>query len=395
MKQITQKILLPSLTLVMMLVTFNGCSATTQTSQTQASTPLSNQKNVPVVGNLEYQESLPLEYAKCFNVDYFKDGYLLLTIEDTQKFLVVPENQKAPAGLNDDITVLQRPFTGVYAANTPSVSLINAIGALDQVQFTGTDTKDWYIKEVAAAMTAGTLTFGGKYNTPDYEKLTAANCNLTIQSGMLDGVPDVKDKFKELGIPVLIDRSGDEAHPLARIEWLKFYAALLDVDMTVASEAFAAQTAVVDKLSKAESTGKTVAIIYISSKGQLYVRNTDDYVTKMVEMAGGKYIYDQLANTGSNSTTIEMEEFYKQAKEVDYILYMYSLGGKPSTLKELVEKNELLKDFKAVKEGHVWATCPEFFQVGDVLGYMIGDINTMLTTQDSSITQLDYINKLQ
>ena len=54
------------------------------------------------------------------------------------------------------------------------------------------------------------------------------------------------------------------------------------------------QAAYVDKISKTEKTGKSVAVFYITSKGKLYVRNADDYVAQMVELAGGKYIFDDL-----------------------------------------------------------------------------------------------------
>ncbi len=383
-----KRILIIMIVIVMTLSMFTGCDMNSKNTQ-------ANNSNTPVVGKLKYKSSLVLQYAKSFSVDYFEDGYVLLTVLDKEKYLVVPEGKDIPAGIDSGITVIKKPFTGLYVANAPSMSLINSIGALDLVKFTGTDVDDWYIEDIANAMKAGTLTFGGKYNTPNYESLMATNCNLAIQSTMLDSAPDVKDKFAELKIPVIFDKSSDEVHPLGRIEWVKFYAALLGIDMSSANRVFDNQTAVVDKLSKSENTGKTVAIFYISSKGKLYVRNTDDYVTKMVELAGGKYICDDMKNSDSNSTTMEMEEFYTKAKDADYIIYMYSLGGKPKTLADLVEKNKLLADFKAVKEGNVWATCPEFFQIGDALGNMIGDINTVLTTDDTSITNLDYLFKLQ
>lgn len=387
MKKI-RKFLIIMLVFVMTLTMFSGCGKNSEKVQ-------SANKSVPALGNLKYKSSLKLQYAKCFSVDYYEDGYVLLTNGKTEKFLIVPENMKAPSGIGSDITVLKRPFTGLYVANTPSLSLINSMGALDLVKFTGTNVKQWYVKDIVNAMKSGKLSFGGKYNTPDYENLTAAKCNLAIESTMIESAPDVKDKLKELGIPVLIDHSGEESHPLGRVEWVKFYAALLGVDMSKANKVFDAQVAVVDKLSKNQSTGKTAAIFYISSKGTLYVRNTDDYLTKMLGLAGGKYICYKLKNSGTNSTTMEMETFYTQAKDADYIIYIYSLGGEPKTLADLVAKNKLLADFKAVKEGNVWVTGPEFFQTADVIGNMIGDIHTMLTTDDASVTKLSYLSKLQ
>lgn len=352
-------------------------------------------EDAPVVGTLKYVKSLNLEYAKAFKVDYFEKGYTLLTVGEDTQYLIIPENRQVPEDLSTDITMIQRPIQGLYISTTPTMSLINAMQGLDYVRFCGTKIEDWSIDEVAQAMTDGKIIFAGKYNEPDYELLVENGTNLTIQSAMIDSVPDVIAKFKELSIPVIVDRGSNETHPLGKVEWLKFYAALLDIDMSIANELFDKQATKVNALSNNEKTGKTVAIFYITSKGKLYVRNIDDYVTKMVELAGGQYIFTDLENSGSNSTTMEMEAFYDQAKDADYILYMYSTGGKPNTLEDLLEKNALISDFKAVKEGHVWATCPEFFQISDVMGNMIGDINTVLTTDDESLTKLDYLFKLK
>ncbi len=349
----------------------------------------------PTVDGLEYEKSLDLEYAQSFTLDYFKGGYGLATIGGRDRYLLVPEGQTAPAGLDADIAVIQKPLKGFYIATTPAMSLVNALGRLDAVSFCGTEADKWSIEAIREAVAAGSIQYAGKYKEPDYEMLVAAGTNLAIQSAMIESVPEVVNKFDELGIPVLIDRGSEESHPLGKVEWVKFYAALTDTDMSVANALFDAQKEVVETLSAGEKIDKSVAIFFITSKGKLYVRNDDDYVTKMVELAGGTYIFDALENSGTNSTTMEMEAFYAAAKDADYILYMYSTGGKPETLADLVEKNALIEDFAAVKSGNVWATCPEFFQINDRLGNMIGDLHTMLTSDESTPDRLDYVFKLK
>lgn len=349
----------------------------------------------PTVDGLEYEKSLDLEYAQSFTLDYFKGGYGLATIGGRDRYLLVPEGQTAPAGLDADIAVIQKPLKGFYIATTPAMSLVNALGRLDAVSFCGTEADKWSIEAIREAVSAGSIQYAGKYKEPDYEMLVAAGTNLAIQSAMIESVPEVVNKFDELGIPVLIDRGSEESHPLGKVEWVKFYAALTDTDMSVANALFDAQKEVVETLSAGEKIDKSVAIFFITSKGKLYVRNDDDYVTKMVELAGGTYIFDALENSGTNSTTMEMEAFYAAAKDADYILYMYSTGGKPETLADLVEKNALIEDFAAVKSGNVWATCPEFFQINDRLGNMIGDLHTMLTSDESTPDRLDYVFKLK
>ena len=397
--------------LVLILSSLTGCSVNSNAEKTTQATEAIQttekpdaveleageiiQPNPTVIGDLKYLKSLDVKYAESFSVDYYEGGYELLTVIGTEKFLVVPENAEVPANLPEGMTVLKRPFVGVNVSTTPAMSLINAVQALDKITFTGTDADDWEISSIAQAMTDGKLTFVGKYNEPDYEKLMSSGCNLVIVSSMIESAPEVSAKYKELGIPMLIDRGSEETHPLGKVEWMKFYSALMGADMKLADALFEKQVAKVEQLSKVESTGKTVAIFYITSKGKLYVRNTTDYVTKMVEMAGGKYIMEGMENSDSNSTVMEMEAFYEKAKDADFIIYMYSNGGKPKNLAEMLEKNALIADFKAVKEGHVWATCPEFFQVTDSLGNMVGDINTMLTNTDTALTTLDYLFKLQ
>ena len=128
--------------------------------------------------------------------------------------------------------------------------------------------------------------------------------------------------------------------------------------------------------------------------GKLYVRNGGDYLAKMVNMAGGNYIFSSLNPEKTGTQTMEMETFYETAKDADYIIYIWSLGGKPSTLDDFIGYNSTFSDLKAVKEGNVWCTTPDFFQITDTIGSMVNDINLMLNADDNT-TQLTYLKKLQ
>ena len=54
-----------------------------------------------------------------------------------------------------------------------------------------------------------------------------SSCDLAIESTMIYHNPEVKEKLEQLGIPVLVERSSYESHPLGRTEWMKLYAVLL------------------------------------------------------------------------------------------------------------------------------------------------------------------------
>ena len=336
--------------------------------------------------------SLELEYATQFSVDFCEGGYSLITNGDGARFLTVPEGADVPENLPEDIAVLQLPLSNLLISSTPTVSLINAIGALDCVTMTTQDYDGWYIDAVKEAMDAGSLAYIGSYKEPDFEVLAANPAPFAVFSTMLDSVPEVAEKLTEIGIPYMRDCSTYETHPLGRMEWIKLYGVLLGKEEEAQAH-FEAQKALVESIG-AESTGKTVAMFYITSKGDLYTRRAGDYMVKMLELAGGEYIMPDLEPEKSGTQKIEAEEFYAGAGEADYIVYIWSMGGKPETMEDFLARSPILADFKAVKDGNVWFTTPDYFQINDTLGAMILDFNKMLTNEDDTVTEFTYLFKL-
>jgi ABC-type Fe3+-hydroxamate transport system, periplasmic component len=331
--------------------------------------------------------SLALDYAKQFTVDLFQGGYALITVGGNQRFLTVPEGKSVPASVEDDVVVLQLPLTNILISSTPTMSLINAIGALDAVTLTTTEQESWYIDEVITAMQHEEIAFIGSYREPDYEMIVAENPPFAVFSTMLDSVPEVAAKLQELNVPYLLDQSTFEEHPLARIEWVKLYGVLFD-KQDAATEHFQEQKEVVEARANTPKTGETAVIFYITSKGDIYVRNSGDYIVSMLDLAGGTYVFDTLNPGESGTQKLEPEAFYDGARDADYIIYIHNLGGRPADIPEFTAKLEGLADFKAVQNGQVWCTTPNFFQVADTLGYMIADLSTMMQTEDDTLTYL-------
>lgn len=343
-------------------------------------------------GKLEFDHSMELTYAKNFSVDYYKGGYKLIKVKDQGSFLVVPEGMSVPGGLDSDTYVLQQPVTKILVSSTPTVSLINAIGALDAVSLTTYDVDTWYIDNVKKQMNDGKLKYVGEYTKPDYELITATGTKFAIFSAMLKD--DVKAQLEQLGIKILVDQASYEDHPLARVEWMKLYGAMFNKEAE-ADKLFAEQEALIKNIETKPATGKTAVIFYITSKGDFYVRNSDDYMAKMISLAGGKYIMDGKVGVGKTGTTkMEAESFFDLAKDADEIIYVWSTGGKPSTLNDLLAKNSVLADMKAVKEGNVWCTTPDFFQISNTIGNIINDMNSVFSA-DASADKFTYLYKLK
>lgn len=346
------------------------------------------------LAGLTYDHSMELEYATQFAVDYYEDGYALISIEDGQRFLTVPEGREAPEGMDPEITVLSQPLDHIYLVATSAMDLFRAIGGIDSVTLSGTDADGWYIEEARKALEEGRMQYAGKYNAPDYERIVAQGCDLAVESTMIYHSPEVKEKLESFGIPVLVERSSYESHPLGRTEWLKLYAALLGREEE-AETYFDGQKELLADVLGQENTEKTVAFFSISSNGYVTVRKSGDYVAKMIELSGGRYIFEDLGDDNALSTmNMQMEDFYAGACEADYLIYNSAIEGELHSLDELLEKSSVLKDFKAVRDGNVWCTQKNLFQETTGIANMIADIHTMLTTDDPELTELTYMNRL-
>ena len=348
------------------------------------------------LAGMKYDHSLELQYADQYAVDYYEGGYALITIAGGERFLLVPEDKEAPEGLDADISVIQKPVQNIYLVATSAMDLFCALDGLDSISLSGTNADGWYIDKAKKAMEDGDIAFAGKYSAPDYELILSKNCDLAIESTMIYHQPEVQEKLEQFGIPVLVEHSSYESHPLGRTEWIKLYGVLLGKE-DQAQKLFQEQVDKLKSVEDSENTGKTVAFFYINSMGAANVRKSNDYVSKMIELAGGEYIFHDPAEDDNALSTMnmQMEEFYAKAKDADYIIYNSTIDGELDSIDELLAKSSLLADFKAVKDGNVWCTGQNLFQETMGLATMIEDIHTMLTSDDPKLDSLTYMKKLK
>ena len=326
-------------------------------------------------------------------MDYCAGGYQRIAIGDGNRYLVVPAGAEVPAGVPEEVTVLRQPLESIYLVATSAMDLFRQLDAIDAVTLAGLDASGWYIEEAREAIEAGRMVYAGKYGAPDYERILDLECDLAVESTMIYHTPEVKEQLERLGIPVLVERSSYESHPLGRMEWIKLYASLLGKE----AESAAYFDGLIERLTpilEQENTGKTVAFFYIASTGAVNVRRSGDYIAKSIGLAGGVYAFSDLeSEEGAKSTmNMQMESFYEGARNADILIYNSAIDGELQTVDQLLEKSGVLADFKAVREGNVWCTGKNLFQESLGLGDLITDLHTVLSGEDGGLTYLHHLD---
>lgn len=350
---------------------------------------------------LVYDHSMELSYAENFAVDYYEGGYKLLTTRlNGDRILLVPKHQQAPKdaealvspsaeGEPGKLIVLQEPVKNLYLVASSVMDMFAQLDSMDAISMCGLKEEDWYIPAAKQAMKEGTLLYAGKYSQPDYELLLSQNCSMAIENSMIYHTPEVMEKLDEFGIPTLVEYSSYEEHPLGRVEWVRFFGALLNQEEK-ADQLFEKQKEALKHVEAEESTGKTVAFFYITSNGLVQVRQSTDYIPKMIELAGGKYVFENLGDPDSRRSTVnlQLEDFYDGAQDADFLVYNTTIDRQVQTLEDLLKKCSLLKDFKAVKNHQVWCTTEDMYQQSMSAGNLIEDFHRMLTGDDEKTRYL-------
>ena len=334
---------------------------------------------------MNWEKDKGITYATQFYVETCED-YALITIVEDGRFLLIPENAQIPEHLPEDVKVLKQPLDHTYIASSSVFDLVREAGALDQIRFSGTKKEDLCIEEAVEAMEDGRMLYAGKYSKPDYELLISENCKLAIENTMIYHNPETKEKLESLGIPVLVETSSYEKHPYGRMEWIKLYGYLFDEKETV-NTFFEKE---VEKLSKiidqnANDESPVIAFFYVNTNGVINVRKPGDYVTEMISMAGGTYALNDAVVEEDNALStmnMQMEDFYLAAKDADILIYNSTITGELTGVEDLLDKNPVFADFKAVKEDRLYCTEKNFFQETTAIGDFVLDLSEAMTDPD-------------
>lgn len=360
-----------------------GCGSPSSDSMEPVESEAKGETKADSLGNLKYESSMELQYAKNFSVDDYEGGYKILKTMDGTQILVVPEDKEVPEGISKDVVVVKQPVKNLYVVSSSIMDIFSKLDAMDTIRLSSQKEEDWYVQDAKDAMERGDILYAGKYSKPDYELIVSENCSLAIENTMITHSPEVSEMLADFDIPTMIEYSSYENHPLARVEWVKFFGALIGKD-ELAQKLFDEEVRLVEEVTSVEKTDKTVAFFYVTSNGLIQVRSSSDYVPKMINLAGGNYIPTNIGDPDSKRSTVSMqiEDFYDQAKDADFIIYNSSIDGGIQSVQELLDKCAVLKDFKAVKEGNVWCTTNDMYQQSMSIGYLIHDMHAMLQGKD-------------
>jgi iron complex transport system substrate-binding protein len=150
--------------------------------------------------------------------------------------------------------------------------------------------------------------------------------------------------LQDLGINTVIIGEYLENHPLGKLEWLKFLAVLYNMDEKANEYLEKVEKEYNDLLAISNTVNKKPKVLFgLPWKDSWYVPGGQSYLAKMVEDAGGEYLWKE--NESRESIPFNIESMFLQASSAEVWLNTGSINKKTDILK-IDERFESFKPYR-------------------------------------------------
>lgn len=265
-----------------------------------------------------------------------------------KQLFVAREGERAPEGFVGQ--VIEGAAERVVCMSSTYVAMIDALDCTERV--VGVSGIDFiYNTRVREAAEAGRVRDVGHDSDINFELLLTLRPDVVLIYGVAGENGVANAKLDELGVPYFYLGDYVEESPLAKAEWAVVVAEILGVRER-GEELFAGiadrYNALCEQVAQSATTHPTV-MFNTPYRDTWYMPSSQSYAVRIVEDAGGRYIYD--GNHSTASQPIDLEQAYVLTRAADYWINV----GQYTSLNDLRRANPRFADARAVREGRVYS----------------------------------------
>jgi iron complex transport system substrate-binding protein len=301
---------------------------------------------------IETPDSSVIKYAERFSIEN-ENGWKKICLygnkhnkEVTTTFIVYTDS--APSTNTAKEILIKVPCKKVAALSSIYARIFFELGALENLL--AIDNIDYInCKEMIDKYKRGQLKEVAKGIEIDMEKTIVLKPDIIFSFGMGEWEKDRNRKVEQAKIPIAVSLDHLEQSPLARVEWIKFFAAFVNK-----SEQADSIFNLVEKnylgLKKTVAFTQTRPTVFneIKYSDSWYMPGGKSYVAQMLRDAGADYLWKDNEEVGS--LPLSFEQVYAKAKDADYWINLSTVRSKT----ELLAYEKRYAEFKAFKSGELY-----------------------------------------
>jgi iron complex transport system substrate-binding protein len=204
---------------------------------------------------------------------------------------------------------------------------------------------------VRELISKGIIKDAGKDYQPDYEVIAQVKPDMLLSDGENTASSQMFAKMKALGVNVVCSRDYFEQEPLARAEWIKFFAAFIGKEKLADSIFNAVELDYHQQLNQtAKINDRPTVFCNLPYSGVWYMPCGENYVAKLINDAGGDFLWNKDKPMNGLNLTLNFEQVYQRAVNADFWINTSTF----TNLKEIENVDAKFKLFTAFKKGNVY-----------------------------------------
>jgi iron complex transport system substrate-binding protein len=278
----------------------------------------------------------------------------------------------------NDITsnYIKVPLKKIACLSTTHIAFIDVLGCTDKiVAVSGTNLIS--NSKIRSKFKTKEVFDVGYEQGLNYELLIRLKPDVVFAYGVGSDVSGYVNKLKELGIPVVLVGEYLEAHPLAKAEWIKFFAEFFEKQQ-LAQMRFDSTESNYNNLKKLTSNEKVKPLVMsgLPWSGTWYVSGGKSYAAKLVEDAGGEFLWKSIDS--HESLPLDLETVFQKSAKADYWLN----AGSAKTIEDIISVDSRLANLKPFKEGKIYNNNARLNETGGNDYWESGVINPDVILKD-------------
>lgn len=293
-----------------------------------------------------------LKYAKLFSISLGEDFKVIHFYgekekKDTTANFIVYKGEKPQLNLPNSFYV-KVPCSRIISLSSIYSNMIAELKGLDRM--VAIENKDYYSNaEILKKVDEGKIVEVQRSTELDKEKVLLLKPDVIFAFGMGRSQGDFDSKILQSGIPVVVSIDHLEKTPLARAEWIKFFAQFIDKSYEADQIFFNVEKNYQNLIGVAKSYSEQPTVFTELKYGDTwYVPGGKSFVAQLIKDANAIYLWND--DTLSGSLPLSFEAVYKKANMANFWLNV-SMCHK---LSEMLNQDERYADFKAFKEKNVF-----------------------------------------
>ena len=322
-----------------------------------------------------------VKYARGFSIEYIGNYKLVKILNyfgdkaDTLQYLLVQRGTPAPAGFAG-VQKIEIPIRTMIGMSSMHVALADFAEAADVIVGLGS-MKYVSSPNVRRNIAAGKVKEVGIESSMNDELVITMHPDVVIAVGN----PEAKfSRYKILtgaGVPVLLNAEWLETNPLARAEWVKLMAALVNKEALV-NKKFAEIEQEYNRLAalSKKADKKPGVIVGMPFKGTWFVPDGDSYTAQFLRDAGTTYKWSEVA--GKGSLPLDFEAVAPVALNADFWINV----GYVDTKEDIAAKDSRYTFFKPYKQGTIYNFNKRVNDIGSNDYWESGAVNPHLILAD-------------